>query len=74
MARTRTVPRPRESKALATDGPRSAIGCDAQARAMLPQVTSLIRRGLEGDRRTRALSLYSAVIAGGSPTGQPGRG
>jgi len=40
------------------------------AALMLPQVMSLIQRMFAGEQRTRALSIYSAVIASGSVVGQ----
>jgi EmrB/QacA subfamily drug resistance transporter len=40
------------------------------AALMLPQVMSLIQRTFAGEQRTRALSIYSAVIASGSVVGQ----
>jgi MFS family permease len=40
------------------------------AALMMPQVMSLIQRTFAGSARARALSLYSAVIAGGAVIGQ----
>jgi len=40
------------------------------AAAMIPQVLSLIQRTYQGAARTRAMSLYSAVLAGGAVVGQ----
>jgi MFS family permease len=40
------------------------------AALMMPQVMSLIQRTFDGPARARALSLYSAVIAGGAVVGQ----
>jgi MFS family permease len=42
----------------------------AAAALMMPQVMSLIQRTFTGPSRARALSLYSAVIAGGAVVGQ----
>ena len=42
----------------------------AAAALMMPQVMSLIQRTFAGAARARALSLYSAVIAGGAVVGQ----
>jgi MFS family permease len=42
----------------------------AGAALMMPQVMSLIQRTFDGTARARALSLYSAVIAGGAVVGQ----
>ncbi|MFC9327800.1 MFS transporter [Kitasatospora sp. NPDC057015] len=40
------------------------------AALMVPQVMSLIQRSFTGQARTRALGLYSAVLAGGLAVGQ----
>ncbi len=40
------------------------------AAAMIPQVLSLIQRTYTGPARVRAMSLYSAVLAGGAVVGQ----
>jgi MFS family permease len=40
------------------------------AAAMIPQVLSLIQRTYQGAARTRAMSIYSAVLAGGAVVGQ----
>jgi EmrB/QacA subfamily drug resistance transporter len=40
------------------------------AALMMPQVMSLVQRTFDGPARARALSLYAAVIAGGSVVGQ----
>lgn len=42
----------------------------AGAAAMIPQVLSLIQRTFTGAARTRAMSMYSAVLAGGAVVGQ----
>jgi MFS family permease len=42
----------------------------AGAAAMIPQVLSLIQRTFTGAARTRAMSRYSAVLAGGAVVGQ----
>jgi MFS family permease len=42
----------------------------AGAAAMIPQVLSLIQRTFTGAARTRAMSTYSAVLAGGAVVGQ----
>src|SRR5215475_8269653 len=42
----------------------------AGAAAMIPQVLSLIQRTFTGAARVRAMSLYSAVLAGGAVVGQ----
>src|SRR5260221_466897 len=40
------------------------------AAVMIPQVLSLIQRTYQGAARTRAMSIYSAVLAGGAVVGQ----
>ena len=40
------------------------------AAAMIPQVLSLIQRTFTGPARVRAMSIYSAVLAGGAVVGQ----
>jgi MFS family permease len=40
------------------------------AAAMIPQVLSLIQRTFTGPARARAMSMYSAVLAGGAVVGQ----
>jgi MFS family permease len=40
------------------------------AATMIPQVLSLIQRTYQGAARTRAMSVYSAVLAGGAVVGQ----
>jgi MFS family permease len=40
------------------------------AATMIPQVLSLIQRTYQGAARTRAMSIYSAVLAGGAVVGQ----
>jgi MFS family permease len=40
------------------------------AAAMIPQVLSLIQRTYQGAARIRAMSIYSAVLAGGAVVGQ----
>ncbi|MFD7569939.1 MFS transporter [Streptomyces sp. NPDC059810] len=42
----------------------------AGAALMIPQVLSLIQREFTGERRTKALSAYSAVLATGAAAGQ----
>jgi MFS family permease len=42
----------------------------AGAAAMIPQVLSLIQRTYQGGARVRAMSIYSAVLAGGAVVGQ----
>jgi MFS family permease len=42
----------------------------AGAAAMIPQVLSLIQHTFVGAARTRAMSMYSAVLAGGAVAGQ----
>ncbi len=42
----------------------------AGAALMIPQVLSLIQRNFTGERRVRALSAYSAVLATGAAAGQ----
>ncbi|MGW1932964.1 MFS transporter [Streptomyces sp. NPDC001919] len=46
------------------------FGQGAGAALMIPQVLSLIRREFAGERRVRALSAYSAVLATGAAAGQ----
>src|SRR5260370_4477928 len=66
--------------------PASALGCGLAptagslialrfvqgvgAAVMIPQVLSLIQRTYQGAARTRAMSIYSAVLAGGAVVGQ----
>lgn len=42
----------------------------AGAALMMPQIMSLIQRTFDGAARARALSMYAAVLAGGSVVGQ----